>query len=367
MAIESPAAPRSRRALLAGALGGLAAAAAAALGRPGSVRAAAGSTMIIGSEANNAGSANTQLLTNSDVVAFKLLQNGPGTALMGYATPATGATRGVYGRVDSPNGFGVQARNAGAAGTGAAVQAIGVNNHGVDATTDDGDSYAVRGVTNSGSGTAIYGYSPSGNAIVGQASGGVGVRGMSATGTGVFGHSDVSYSGFFDGSLYATSANASVKAFRIDHPLDPAGKVLAHSCVESNERLTMYAGTITTDAAGEATVELPDWFDALNRDLRYQLTVIGSFARAMIKREVAGNRFTLATSEPGTKVSWQVTGVRQDAYAKAHPLAVETAKTGPEKGRYLNPLEHGQPETAGVAYDVVREARVAAPEPSAVR
>jgi hypothetical protein len=106
-----------------------------------------------------------------------------------------------------------------------------------------------------------------------------------------------------------------------------------------------------------ATVELPAYFDALNRDLRYQLTVVGSFAQAIVKSKANANRFVIATSEPGVEVCWQVTGVRQDAYAKAHPLVVEAAKTGREKGRYLTPLEHGQPESAGVDYELRRAAR----------
>jgi hypothetical protein len=362
--------PHSRRTVLAGALGGLAAAVAGVLGRPSPTRAAAGDSLIVGSEINNAGSANTQLLTNSSVVAFKLLQNGPGTALMGYATPATGATRGVYGRVDSPNGYGVQARSAGAAGTGAAIQAIGVNNIGIDASTDNASRNAVKGVHN-GAGVAIYGssstsagvYGESGSSsgVVGTSTSNHGVHGTSGGGYGVYGFSAFSYAGYFNGSLYATSADANVKNFRIDHPLDPAGKVLTHSCVESNERKLVYDGIVTTDAKGEATVELPGYFGALNRDLRYQLTVIGRDARAWVNHEVNGNRFAIATSEPGIEVSWQVTGVRQDAYSTAHPLVVEAAKTGREKGRYLTPLEHGQPESAGVAYELRQEARVARP------
>ena len=189
MAIEPSAAPRSRRALLAGALGGVAAAAATMLGRPAPALAAAGDPLVIGSEANNAGSANTQLLTNSDVVAFKLLQNGPGTALMGYATPASGATRGVYGRSDSPNGYGVQARNAGAAGTGAAIQAIGVNNHGIDASADNDTKSAVRGI-HSASGAAIYGFAASGAGVYGQSTSENGVFGLSSSGRGVYGYSN---------------------------------------------------------------------------------------------------------------------------------------------------------------------------------
>lgn len=215
--------PQSRRAVLAGAIGGLAAAAATALGRPDRASAAAGSTMIIGSETNDAGSANTQLLTNSSVVAFKLLQNGPGTALMGYATPATGATRGVYGRTDSPDGYGVQARNAGAAGAGAAIQAIGVNNHGVDATTDDQTNHAIHAAHNangvavygtSGGGTGVYGVSSGAPGVSGSSTTGSGVTGQSGTGIGVYGYStsfyavygnsDSSFAGYFDGHVKVT-------------------------------------------------------------------------------------------------------------------------------------------------------------------
>jgi hypothetical protein len=97
----------------------------------GVVAGAAGSALIIGNSANNAGTSNTILTTSSSVVAFELLQNGPGTALMGYVTPGSGGTRGVYGRSDSPNGDGVQARNAGAKGTGAALHAYGQANIGI--------------------------------------------------------------------------------------------------------------------------------------------------------------------------------------------------------------------------------------------
>ena len=82
---------------------------------------AAGSALIIGSQTNNAGTSDTQLITNSSVIAFKLLQNGPGTALMGYATPASGANRGVYGRSDSPPASAATP----APGAGAGLQAFG--------------------------------------------------------------------------------------------------------------------------------------------------------------------------------------------------------------------------------------------------
>jgi hypothetical protein len=177
------------------------------------------------------------------------------------------------------------------------------------------------------------------------------------------------YGGYFEGAVHATGGITSVlaAATRIDHPLDPANKVLQHSGVTSDEALTIYSGTVTTDATGEATVELPSWFEALNTDVRYQLTVIGSFAQAMVKHEVKGNRFGIATSEPATKVSWQLAGVRHDAYAKAHPATVEAVKSKAERGTYFTPVEHGQPESKGFDYPMrqrLREARAAAPRPT---
>ncbi|MGD0922773.1 MAG: hypothetical protein ABSA70_13550, partial [Terriglobia bacterium] len=120
--------------------------------------------------------------------------------------------------------------------------------------------------------------------------------------------------------------SAPTKNFRIDDPLDPDHKFLYHASVESSEMMTMYTGNVTTDAHGDAVVELPAWFQALNRDFRYQLTVIGQFAQAIVAQEIANNRFTIKTDKAKVKVSWQVTGVRHDAYAKAHPLQVEVDK-----------------------------------------
>ena len=48
--------------------------------------------------------------------------------------------------------------------------------------------------------------------------------------------------------------------------------------------------------------------------------------------EVKDNRFTIAGGVPGLEVSWQVTGIRQDDYAKAHPIVVEEPKSKLERG-----------------------------------
>ncbi len=138
--------------------------------------------------------------------------------------------------------------------------------------------------------------------------------------------------------------SAFLKFFRIDHPLDPANKELLHACVESDEYKNIYDGTVTTDAAGFATVTMPEWFSALNEDFRYQLTVIDDSANDFIlakvfhKIGVAGpNSFVIKTSMPGVEISWQVTGNRKDAYAKSRPMAVEIDKPESRKGTYLYP------------------------------
>ena len=107
----------------------------------------------------------------------------------------------------------------------------------------------------------------------------------------------------------------------------------------------VYDGIIVTDRDGLAVVELPEWFEALNRDFRYQLTVIGVFAQAIIDTEIANNRFTIRTDRGSVKVSWQVTGIRRDPWANAHRIEVEQEKPPEEQGLYLAPEVYGQPLT----------------------
>jgi hypothetical protein len=124
--------------------------------------------------------------------------------------------------------------------------------------------------------------------------------------------------------------------------------------------MNVYNGNITTDAAGFATVTMPGYFDALNKDFRYQLTVIGTFAQAIVKEEMQGNQFIIQTSQPAVKVSWQVTGVRQDKYANAHRVVPEMAKEERNKGKYIHPQEWGVPLSKGVDYELIRPQQPAA-------
>jgi hypothetical protein len=163
--------------------------------------------------------------------------------------------------------------------------------------------------------------------------------------------STAGYAGFFVGRVNVTGTlSKGGGSFKIDHPLDPENKYLYHSFVESPDMMNIYNGNVTTDAEGFATVTLPEWFEALNRDFRYQLTVIGRFAQAIVAREVEDNRFTIQTSVPGVKVSWQVTGIRHDAFAEKHRIPVEEDKAPDERGTYLYPTEQGRSPELGLDY-----------------
>lgn len=140
------------------------------------------------------------------------------------------------------------------------------------------------------------------------------------------------------------------KAFTIDHPLDPENQTLSHAAVESNEVLNAYSGNVTTDGQGRATIVLPEYFEAINRDYRYQLTAVGVFAQAIVAREISGNTFEIATSLPNVKVSWEVKGVRSDARMKAVPFVAVKEKPAAMKGQYLDAKAWGQPLAKSAAH-----------------
>ncbi len=199
-----------------------------------------------------------------------------------------------------------------------------------------------------GSGYGVYGRTPFG---------GYGVVGESPS---------PGYAGYFIGNVHVTGTlSKGGGSFKIDHPLDPANKYLSHSFVESPDMMNIYNGNVVTDAAGYATITLPDYFEALNRDFRYQLTVIGRFAQAIVVDEIQGNQFRIQTDVPGVKVSWQVTGIRHDPFAEANRIPVEEEKTGDARGRYLYPEVYGEGAQAGIWYGASANARAMVDDPAA--
>ena len=139
-----------------------------------------------------------------------------------------------------------------------------------------------------------------------------------------------------DGGLQVFGTlTANAKNFKIDHPLDPLNKTLTYTSVESPDMKNIYDGNITTNAEGEAIVTMPAYFEALNKDFRYQLTVIGTFAQAIVAEEITGNTFKIKTDKPNVKVSWQVTGIRHDKFAEDKQTQVEQEKSAADKGKCL--------------------------------
>jgi hypothetical protein len=204
------------------------------------------------------------------------------------------------------------------------------NNHTVD--VDNGPGNAVCATSDTG--TAVGASAPNGTALLGVSN----KTALSTLGpSSLLGNVDVS------GTLHANQKN-----FLIDHPLDPANRYLRHTSVESSERTNVYTGNVTVDAAGEARVRLPEWFEALNTDFRYQLTPIGGPATVYIKTEIQDGEFTIAGGTPGLKVSWQVIGVRNDTWAQANPLLVEEDKPEGERGFYRHPRLYGRGLTESV-------------------
>lgn len=163
------------------------------------------------------------------------------------------------------------------------------------------------------------------------------------------GNANNNYAGYFSGDVEVTGTlSKSGGSFKIDHPDDPANKYLSHSFVESPDMMNVYNGNVTTGQDGTAKVTLPDYFQSLNIDFRYQLTVIGEFADAIVYEEIEGNQFTIKTDKPNVKVSWQVTGVRNDKWAQENRIKPVEEKKGVEKGKYLHPEVHSRSDDEGL-------------------
>jgi hypothetical protein len=191
----------------------------------------------------------------------------------------------------------------------------------------------------------VYGYNISGKyGMLGHVS--AGVYGYGRPLAGMF-NGDVTITG--DATITGRLVKGS-GSFQIDHPLDPANKFLCHSFVESPDMMNIHNGNVILDSAGEAVIELPEWYGALNKDFRYQLTCIGGYANVYISQKIENNQFKIAGGSPGLEVSWQVTGVRKDAYAINNRIEVEKLKEGDQIGKYLHPEAFGLPDSMGITY-----------------
>jgi hypothetical protein len=83
-------------------------------------------------------------------------------------------------------------------------------------------------------------------------------------------------------------------------------KVLRHSFVESPDMKNVYDGIVNLNENGEAVVKLPDYFETLNINFRYQLTPVGGYAPLFIKEEIKNNQFVIASAN-GSKDAAETT------------------------------------------------------------
>jgi hypothetical protein len=191
----------------------------------------------------------------------------------------------------------------------------------------------------------VSGISSNGAGVRGQGTS-AGVVGSSRRGPGVLGFAGFGRAGEFYGDVRVNGTlEKAGGGFRIDHPQNAEDKYLTHSFVESDDMKNVYDGVAILDGSGAASVDLPDWFEDLNRDFRYQLTAVGGAAPNLhVAEEVSRSRFKIAGGEGGMKVCWQVTGTRKDPWAAANPFVVEEEKPQEERGRYLDPALYDAPE-----------------------
>ncbi len=326
---------------------------------------------------------------------------GGGYGVVGVVTTAGASGSGVEGRITSINGYAVSGHNGTNGGAGsifigsnvttpaAFITAPGVAGEGIiglgtqyaatiDATVATSPANGIIAATWSSTGllnqTAMVSYqfgvvgeySWEGYGIAGFAWDDTGIWQIStptdALGTqigdiGVLGVAPISagtltgwgYAGYFlgytevEGDMNVQGVfTAGTKLFLIDHPVDPENKYLKHFCAEGPEANTLYRGTIKADANGEAIVELPSYFEALNKDYSYHLTPIGGWANLYVKEKIQNNRFVIAGAKPGMEISWLVIAERNDPLYQSIDKTVEPEKKGINKGKYLHPEAYGK-------------------------
>jgi hypothetical protein len=292
-----------------------------------------------------------------------------GAGVFGEATATSGSVYGVQGRASSSSGIGVFGEATASSGNtygivGRASSTSGVGVLG-EATATTGNTYGGLFQNPSSSGIGVYGYaqattgtnfgvvgrseSPSGRGVVGVAEASTG------TNYGVLGRTNSSANGWgvFAGGRLGASGT---KSFQIDHPLRPETHFLNHFCIEAPEPYNLYRGTVTLDAQGEAWVQLPDYFEAINRDASYHLTPIGAaMPNLHVAVEIQGNRFKIAGGAPFKKVSWEVKAVRNDPWVQQYGYQTEQEKPKEYQGLYLHPELYGQPKERGIFYTPTQE------------
>lgn len=285
-----------------------------------------------------------------------------------HASSATSSGWAVYGAATGSNGVGVHGRYESGTGEGWAVRGISLSPQAWAGDFTGGRGVRINPAESLAPAlTLVQGSIEAQNGLTIRTTSGsmrLTTGGWLAIATGTGGDNfriEADGSGRFFGPLQVDGTlSKGGGSFTIDHPLDPENRILQHSFVESPDMMNIYNGNVVTDSEGRARVELPEWFGALNRDFRYQLTVIGfgpeaidieGFPQAMIGEKIRDGAFAIRTDRPHVEVSWQVTGIRRDAWAEAHRIEVELDKSPEQRGRYLHPEAFGKPKELRMQLD----------------
>ena len=301
--------PRSRRALLAAGLGGLAALAAQALGRPVPVRAADPNDVVLGATNTATTTTKIQNLANNSTV-FRSHSSGSGIGVEGSSGSDTGvwgwsdSGTGVYGSTVSGTGvYAVCQSGTAIWGWGISHIAVYGESHATDQAATVGQSKAnatgLLGYSGGGGSlptaparTGVYGYAAqdaSARGVTGQTTAGRGVNGVATSGRGVNGYAGTGIGGYFSAG--------------------PSGKAL-----HAEGRVTFKTAGLATIGSGTASKTVTPGVD-LTSSSKILCTLMGNAGGATTVKRVAvnttTNAFTIhltALSTAAVKVAWFVIG-----------------------------------------------------------
>jgi hypothetical protein len=130
----------------------------------------------------------------------------------------------------------------------------------------------------------------------------------------------------------AAAFSTGTLVFTMDHPDNPMKEILNQYAVGADDPVLMYNGTAYIAENGRVEVNLPDYFNKINRNPRIQLTGIGT-SDVYVAEEISGNRFVIG-GKSNTKVYWQVTAERKDINAEI--ARIQTPVVQPKTGELIN-------------------------------
>lgn len=234
------------------------------------------------------------------------------------------------------------------------------------AVTQQGAGQGVYAQVNDGTSPGVYGFQNSSD------TGSIATRGYAAAGIGVYGSTgNASYAGvagfasvasnygylgigthglyassvYCVGALYAASANAAVKSFRIPHGLRE-GHDLVHSSIEGPQYDLIYRGKVEL-VNGQASIEIdshynmtPGTFEWLTKSDSVQTFTSNETGWDAVKSSFSGDTITIEcqNSSSTDTISWMVIAERGD------PSVIEGEGTDDDGNLIIEPLSELETE-----------------------